>query len=519
MFCGHCGVKREKIERFCTECGKEQLQESLSAPEPPSVYEVNHEIRTTPVPEINQGTFNNSTLDGFAISNEELTPQGEMAAHQEPTGGDNKKAIGIIATIFAGLALLIGVGLFLIFGASEVEVPDLSNLTQDEAISLIEESRLTVGEITEEYSRRVEAGLVISQSLRAGREVERGTSIDLTISLGAELVEIPDFTNLELLDAADIVRELGLTLVVVEEFSETAEDGIVISQSIPAGGRIEVGESIDLVVSLGPESVTVPDFTGLTIDEVAALFAASNLRLGRVYEDYDDDLEEGLVISQSLRVGSLADPGDSVDLVISLGARPPSASPFNLDVWGEDQSITLELGDVSVDVPIPTWLNDVIDESLNDENHVFDDRVRGFVSTGRAFYVMNRERDDLKTMIEVSLSNYFGDFEEAAEDEVYFIALFLEGLEYNYSVTTRIFYEGRGELTAGISIFEYPEDGSDQLISVFELVKINEYNGIMITTRLRLRTVDAPEGMCSDEFAYAFGLWRYIDGGFIAMDP
>ena len=480
MFCGHCGTKMEGINRFCGACGKEQLQ--------------------------------------FAVPSGEIIPQEEVAAHQEPKGEGKKKTIGIIAILCAVLALLIGVGLFLNFGAGDVEVPDFSNLTEEEAIQLIEDSRLTVGEITEEYNGRVEAGLVISQSPRAGREVERETTVDLVISLGAELVEIPDFTSLDLLDAADLVRKLGLTLAVVEEYSDTIKDGVVISQSILAGDKVEVGESIELVVSLGSESVTVPNFTGLTEDEAVELIHSSNLRLGRIYEDHDDDIEEGLVIGQSLRAGVLADPGDSVDLVISLGVQPTPTGPFDLAVWGEDQIITLELDDVSVDVPIPPWLNDVIDESLHDDFE-FQEGERGFISIGSAFYVINRERDDLTTMVEVSLSNYDGDFGEAAESQIDFIASFLEDLELNYSITVTLFYEGEGELTAGISILEYIEAGSDQTISSFELVKINEYNGIMITTRLRLRTVDAPEDMCSDEFAYAYGLWRYIDGGFIRMDP
>ena len=490
MFCGHCGTKMEKVERFCTECGKEQLQESPLSPIQPGI---NQEINVTPMPQQD---------------------------YQEPIGGDNKKSIGIIAIICAGLAILIGVGLFFVFGASDVEVPDFSNLTLDEAIQLIEDSRLTVGEITEEYSRRVDEGLVISQSPRAGREVERGTSIDLTISLGAELIEVPDFTDLYLLDAADLIRELGLNLGDVdEEFSDTIDDGVVISQSIPSGGRIEVGGSVDLVVSLGPESVTVPDFTGLSEGEAVELIESSNLRLGRIYEDYDDDLEEGLVIDQSLRAGSTANPGDSVDLVISLGARPPSVSPFDINVWGEDQIITLELDGVSVDVPIPPWLNEVIYESRYDEDYEFVDAVRGFSSIERAFYLVNRERDDLMTMIEVQLFRYTGSFEEAAEEELDLIVSFLRDFESISSITDiTIFYQSSSELTAGVSSIEYSKIVDGHTFSGFELIKINQYNGIAIATRLRLETVNAPVDMCAEEFADAFGLWRYIHAGYMELD-
>ena len=500
MFCGHCGTRMEKVERFCTECGKEQLQ-----------------------PEVNQGTNHQPTPDGIAVPSGESAPQDKEAAYQEPMGGgDNKKAIGIIATICAGLALLIGVGLFLIFGASDVEVPNLSNLTQDEAISLIEESRLTVGEITEEYSGRVEAGLVISQSPRSGREVERGTTVDLTISLGAELIEVPDFTDLELLDAADLIRELGLNLGDVnEEFSDTIDDGVVISQSISAGSQVEVGESIDLAVSLGPEFVTVivPDLTGLCIVDAVMLLEDSFLQHGIIFDEYHEDIEEGLVIFQSPRAGTSAEKETRVDFTLSLGSPLLSVNPFDIDVWGEDQIITLELRGVSVDVPIPPWLNEVIYDSLYDEDYEFVDGVRGFSSIENAFYVVNRERDDLMTMVEVLLFSYTGDFGEVAEAELHDNVSFLSGLESISSITdTTIFYQSESELTAGVSSIEYSRVEDGHTFYGFELIRINHYNGIAIRTRLRLEMVNAPEDMCAEEFASAFGLWRYIDAGYMELD-
>ena len=525
MFCGHCGLKMEKVERFCTECGKEQSQESPAASWPPPVPAINQGTQPTAIPKMHQGvhsaTVHEMNREEYALPTPEIAQETHHhPAPEESTNPSNKKTVGIIAAICAVLAILVGVGLFLIFGASDVEVPDLTHLLKDEAIHLIEESNLTVGEITEEYSGRVEAGLVISQSPSAGSEVERGTTINLTISLGVELVEVPDVTGLNLTEATDLINEIGLTLGVVnEEYSDTIYEEIVISQSLPAGGQVEIGESVDLVVSLGLETVTIPDFTGLDKDEAREMIVSLNLDLGRIISEYDEDVEEDKVISQSIEAGEEVEPGTSIDLVVSLGPEPVAETPFDLDVWFDNYIVHLELGDVMVDVPLPPWLNDVMYESLNCEDFVFEDAVFGFISvTPNAFYVVNRERDDLMTMIEVTLRNYTGSFNDAAEAEVAHIGSFLAGLDYNHSVTTTIFYQGPGELTAGFSMLEYPTDGSDEMVPIFELIKINEYNGIMIRTRLRLRTVDAPH-MCSDEFACAYGLWRYIDAGYIVMDP
>ena len=446
MFCGHCGSKLKEMDIFCTECGKKQMP-------------INQGIYSAPISDANQESY---------------TP---VASE-----GNNKTALGlgVIATIGVAFVILVVIGLSLIFRTNYIEVPDFSNLTEEEAIQLIEESRLTVGVITEEYSGRVEVGLVISQSPRTGREVESGTPIDLTISLGEEPALVSDFTDLESDEATDLVEDRA------------------------------------------PNMTTVPDVIGLpTLDAVHSL-EESFLLLGRIYEEYHEYIERGHVINQSLRAGTSVEEVSYVDLTISLGpepgARTPSVSPFDLDVWGEDQIITLELNDVSVDVPIPPWLNDVV-EDYRDRTEPVTDRRRGFRSDGQVMYVIEKERDDLKTMIQVVLANYHGDFLEVAQGDLNFLeSAFPNQFYYVSSATATILYQSEGELTGKIIYLEYPEDGSDQLIEFFELVKFNEYNGIMIRTRLRFRAVDAPKDMCSECFADAFGLWRYIDAGYMELD-
>ncbi|SES77364.1 zinc-ribbon domain-containing protein [Olsenella sp. KH3B4] len=77
-------------------------------------------------------------------------------------------------------------------------------------------------------------------------------------------------------------------------------------------------------------SVTVPDLSGLTYDEATHKLQDLGLKLGQVTKEYSSSVEEGSVVSQSVSAGSDADPGSSVDLVVSQGAEPRIEHHFEL---------------------------------------------------------------------------------------------------------------------------------------------------------------------------------------------
>ena len=70
-------------------------------------------------------------------------------------------------------------------GSETVEVPDVKNLSKNEAKQLIEESELKV-KIKEAYNDEITKGKVISQSISAGQKVERGTVITIKVSKGTK---------------------------------------------------------------------------------------------------------------------------------------------------------------------------------------------------------------------------------------------------------------------------------------------------------------------------------------------
>ncbi len=71
-----------------------------------------------------------------------------------------------------------------------VKVPKLSNLTKKDAKKALEKVGLKLGNVTTNYSDTVEKNLVVSQSQAGGSEVETGTTVDITLSLGPQVTYI-----------------------------------------------------------------------------------------------------------------------------------------------------------------------------------------------------------------------------------------------------------------------------------------------------------------------------------------
>ena len=66
----------------------------------------------------------------------------------------------------------------------KVEVPDVTGISESAASSSLKASKLSLGEVTHEHSDSVEKGLVISQSVGSGNQVNEGTTVDLVVSDG-----------------------------------------------------------------------------------------------------------------------------------------------------------------------------------------------------------------------------------------------------------------------------------------------------------------------------------------------
>lgn len=132
-----------------------------------------------------------------------------------------------------------------------ISIPNLSGLTESEAIFRIRSVGLSVGEVT--YVRSDQrAGTVLTQSPSSYATAQKGTSVSFSVSAGAEfsLPTVPDLYGMSVEEAKTALRGVGLALSAVYSIASAAKSGTVISQTPAAGTPITSSiNSVELHIS------------------------------------------------------------------------------------------------------------------------------------------------------------------------------------------------------------------------------------------------------------------------------
>ena len=226
---------------------------------------------------------------------------------QNPTAG---------SSVAAGSA----VNLVVSSGPALVIVPNVVGQTQAAAQAVIMGAGLTIGTITTATSPTIPAGNVSSQTPTAGTSVVAGSAVALVVSSGAPPVSVPNVVGLTQTAAQAALSGVGLVVGTVNTVnSSTIPAGAVISQSPTAGTSVPAGSVVNIVLSLGPALVTVPNVVGQGQASAQAAITAAGLTIGTISTASSGTVPIGVVISQSPSPGTTVAPGGAVNLVISSG--------------------------------------------------------------------------------------------------------------------------------------------------------------------------------------------------------
>lgn len=135
--------------------------------------------------------------------------------------------------------------------AETATVPELYGLSEVAAKVLLEERGLTLGKITYRASDTA-AGKIISQEFSPYTVLDKGTAINITVSLGRTASEktVPELYGLTVEEAKRKLAEVGLVVGGIYSVSSGAPSGTVITQTPIAGTPITASLiSVDLFVS------------------------------------------------------------------------------------------------------------------------------------------------------------------------------------------------------------------------------------------------------------------------------
>lgn len=218
----------------------------------------------------------------------------------------------------------------------QVTVPNLLGKTVEEAEEELKDTGLGLVKAGEKASDEYPAGQIMEQSVAAGEQVGKHTTIEYTLSTGSAALTVPNVINQPQATAEAQILDMGLQTTIENNYSADVPAGNVISVSPEVGTAVNAGDTITLVVSLGAsdEEVTVPSVGGIPEEDAKATL--ENLGLTVTVETGSSDrVGEGEVYDQSIASGTTVNAGASITIYVN---RPGDASDetARLDPDGSD---------------------------------------------------------------------------------------------------------------------------------------------------------------------------------------
>jgi beta-lactam-binding protein with PASTA domain len=206
------------------------------------------------------GTVRVPTVRGLpqAVAIEALDKRDLKATVDRRPSESIEKGIAIRTVPAAGEQVDRGerIQLFVSSGPEQIEVPDVTGLSRDSAEDLLAKAGLEPA-VEEKESEEPEDD-VISQNPAAGTEVDRGSTVTITVSTGIEKVSVPNVVGLSRRDAVSQLREVGLVAAPREvDVTDPSQDGVVTDQRPAAGIEIEKGKQVVIMVGVLIQDDTV----------------------------------------------------------------------------------------------------------------------------------------------------------------------------------------------------------------------------------------------------------------------
>lgn len=219
-------------------------------------------------------------------------------------------------------AVLVLLGFFYYGSEGKVEdvvMPNLVGMDYDQARSM-EECKNFYFVVIENELTEYPKGQIYYQSIDPGIKVKANRRVQVKVSAGVDVLEVPDLTGKYVGDAEDELFKLGLDYTVRTVEDDSVEADRVISTDPPTGQEVEQSTQVIIYVSRAKasSSIKVPRLVGYDIETAREKLAALDLVVN--VEEVDSEEKPGTVIEQSLPQNEYAESGSTITLKVSNGS-------------------------------------------------------------------------------------------------------------------------------------------------------------------------------------------------------
>jgi beta-lactam-binding protein with PASTA domain len=201
--------------------------------------------------------------------------------------------------------------------ASDLSVPNVTGLAFDDATGKLHDAGFKVSRGERRYDATVPAGQVLGQTPIPGTTESKGATVVLDVSRGQRSVEVPRVVGLTREQATAAIEDAGLEVGEVSQVENAAPRGQVLLSSPVGGATAPTPSSVNLTVSDGPATLTVPDLIGQDYGQARSLLGQLGFEVGNVTYEANPSFRANTVIGQSPAANSSAPAGTTIQLTVA----------------------------------------------------------------------------------------------------------------------------------------------------------------------------------------------------------
>jgi serine/threonine-protein kinase len=229
---------------------------------------------------------------------------------------------------------------------TQFPMPNVVGMTLEEGVTVLQDAGL-VPNAVEETNPAVAPGTIGRTDPIADVTVLRDQAVDVFFTAAVTPFPLDDMQGKSQQEAIDALALLGLTVdpTIITENNPNVPAGTVIRTDPPAGTTVQQGDVIKLVVSAGPNQVSVPPVEGLSQANAQALLESDAYGLVvTLQQEASSTVPAGQATRTDPVSGALANKGSAITLFVSSGPSKVRVPPLVGLTQAQAEAKLFELG-------------------------------------------------------------------------------------------------------------------------------------------------------------------------------